>query len=67
MTLQVQRVGNNTSAKHPFSTTGSGCFISRKDPVPIVQNAEWAGLKGTENATPPGIDPWNFQATPSER
>jgi len=67
VTSQVQRGGIDTAANHLWSTSGSGCFTSRKDPVSIVQNAEWAGLKGTENSTPPRLDPWNFQPAPVER
>jgi hypothetical protein len=67
MISQVQRGVNDTDANHPFETRGSGCFTSRKDPVPVVQNAEWGGLKGTENATPSGLDPWNLQSAQSER
>jgi hypothetical protein len=67
MTSQVQRGGNDTAANHPWSAPGSGYFTSRKDPVAIVQNAEWAGLKNTESTTPLGLDPWNFQPAPGER
>ena len=39
-------------------------FTSRKDPLPIVQEAGWA-LElvwiGTENLAPPGFDPRTFQ------
>ena len=35
--------------------------------MPIVQIAERSGLTFTENSTPTGLDPWNFQPAPSER
>jgi len=66
MTSQVQRGGKDTAANHSWSTPGSGCFTSRKDPIPIVQIAERSGLKVTVNVTPTGLDPWNFQLAPSE-
>ena len=39
-------------------------FTPKKDPVPIVQEAEWApgpGWIGAENLAPPGFDPRTIQ------
>jgi len=51
-----------------WSTLRPCHFIPRKDPVPIVYEAEWAPMpvwNDAENLTPPGFDPRTVQPVAS--